>query len=190
VSSQGPAATSEVAVVVLAGGTSRRFGSDKLAAPLGDTTVLDVLVGSLPPGWPVLVVGPRRPLVREVGWVREDPPGGGPLAGVAAALAVLRSAVVAVVAGDMPYAGPAVATLVSTLLTAPPEVGAVIAVDGTGVPNPLLAAYRTAEAFAVLPPSAAGRPARLLLEVAHIEITFTDDVVRDIDSPGDLPGRE
>ena len=58
------------------------------------------------------------------------------------------------------------------------------------MPNPLLAAYRTAAVLAALPPSAAGRPARLLLEVAHVEITFPDDVVRDIDTPGDLPGRE
>ena len=81
---QGPAASSDVTVVVLAGGTSRRFGSDKLAAPLGGSTVLDTVLGSLPPEWPVVVVGPPRECRRPVTWTREDPPGGGPLAGVAA----------------------------------------------------------------------------------------------------------
>ena len=64
-----PVTTSgDVTVVVLAGGTSRRFGSDKLAAPLGGSTVLDTVLGSLPPQWPVVVVGPprdcRRPVTR------------------------------------------------------------------------------------------------------------------------------
>ncbi len=82
---QRPVATSgDVTVVVLAGGTSRRFGSDKLAAPLGGSTVLDTVLGSLPPEWPVVVVGPPRECRRPVTWTREDPPGGGPLAGVAA----------------------------------------------------------------------------------------------------------
>jgi molybdenum cofactor guanylyltransferase len=75
VTSRGSAASSEVTVVVLAGGTSRRFGSDKLAAPLAGTTVLDVLLGSLPAQWPLVVVGSERPVVREVRWVGEDPPG-------------------------------------------------------------------------------------------------------------------
>ncbi len=44
--------STDVTVVVLAGGTSRRFGSDKLAAPLHGSTVLETVVGSLPPGWP------------------------------------------------------------------------------------------------------------------------------------------
>ena len=38
----------DVTVVVLAGGESRRFGSDKLAAPLGGSTVLDHVVAGLP----------------------------------------------------------------------------------------------------------------------------------------------
>ena len=37
-------ASSDVTVVVLAGGTSRRFGSDKLAAPLHGSTVLDTVL--------------------------------------------------------------------------------------------------------------------------------------------------
>ena len=119
--------TSDVTVVVLAGGTSRRFGADKLGARLHGSTVLETVVGSLPAGWPVVVVGPTRECGRPVTWTREDPPGGGPLAGVAAGVLRVRTAVVAVVAGDMPYAGPALERLVAALRTAPPEVGAAVA---------------------------------------------------------------
>ena len=178
--------SSDVTVVVLAGGTSRRFGSDKLGAPLHGSTVLETVVGSLPPSWPVVVVGPRRDGGRAVTWTREDPPGGGPLAGVAAGVAVVETGMVAVVAGDMPYAGPALLTLVAALRTAPPEVGAVVAVDADGVPNPLLAAYRTASVRQTLPVPAANRPAKLLLAVPHVEIAVTGPAGRDVDTPADL----
>ncbi len=119
-------------------------------------------------------------------WAREDPPGGGPLAGVAAGVAVVATDLVAVVAGDMPYAGPALLTLVAALRTAPPEVGAVVAVDAHGVPNPLLAAYRTASVRQALPVPAASRPAKLLLAVPHVEIAITGPAGRDVDTRADL----
>ena len=40
----------DVTALVLAGGSSRRFGSDKLSALLHGTSVLDHLLTSLPPG--------------------------------------------------------------------------------------------------------------------------------------------
>ena len=90
--------------VVLCGGESRRFGSDKTRADLDGVPVLDVLLSSLPPGWDVLCVGPERPTSREaVRWTREDPPGGGPVAGLAAALTVVDSPVTVLLGGDMPY---------------------------------------------------------------------------------------
>ena len=176
----------EVTVVVLAGGTSRRFGSDKLAAPLHGSTVLETVVRSLPQDWPVVVVGPPRECGRPVVWTREDPPGGGPLAGVAAGVAQVETDVVAVVAGDMPYAGPALVTLVAALRTAPPDLGAVAAVDADGVPNPLLAAYRTASLRQALPVPAANRPAKLLLALPHLDLLVTGPASRDVDSQADL----
>jgi molybdopterin-guanine dinucleotide biosynthesis protein A len=178
----------EVTVVVLAGGSSRRFGADKLGAPLHGSTVLDTVLGSLPGEWPVVVVGPQRECVRPVTWAREDPPGGGPLAGVAAGLDALDARFVVVVAGDMPYAGPAVLTLVAALRTAPPEVGAVVALDGQGVPNPLLAAYRVDALRAALPTPVENQPARKLLEVPHLELELPEDAMHDIDTPDDLAG--
>ena len=73
-------------VVVLAGGESRRFGSDKLAADLDGRTLLDATLASVPAGLPVVVVGPARPVRRDVRFVREDPPGGGPAAALVAGL--------------------------------------------------------------------------------------------------------
>jgi molybdopterin-guanine dinucleotide biosynthesis protein A len=176
----------DVTVVVLAGGTSRRFGSDKLDARLRGLTVLESIVGSLPAHWPVVVVGPPRDCGRAVTWAREDPPGGGPLAGVAAGVDVVQTDVVAVVAGDMPYAGPALVMLVAALRTAPPEVGAVVATDDDGRANPLLAAYRTASVRRGLPSPAANRPAKLLLSIPHLEVGVAGPEGRDVDTPADL----
>ena len=44
--------------------------------------MLEVALDGLPDDWRVAVVGPRRQVVREVAFLREDPPGGGPAAGL------------------------------------------------------------------------------------------------------------
>ena len=175
-----------VIVVVLAGGTSRRFGADKLAAPLGTSTVLDRLLGALPSGWPVVLVGPARATVRpDAVWVYEQPSGGGPLAGVAAAMAVARTDVVAVVAGDMPFAAPALATLVAALDASGADVGGAVArVDGRV--NALLAAYRVDALRTALPASPHGLPARTLLTVPHVEVPVPARLARDVDTTDDL----
>lgn len=178
--------TSDVTAVVLAGGTSRRFGSDKLGARLRGVTVLETVVRSLPDNWPVVVVGPPRDCGREVVWTREEPPGGGPLAGVAAGTEVVTTPLVAVVAGDMPFAGRSLERLVEALRSAAPGVGAVVATDDGGVANPLLAAYRTSSVRAALPSPSANRPAKMLLAVPHLEVAVTGPEGRDIDTPTDL----
>ncbi|WP_207556028.1 molybdenum cofactor guanylyltransferase [Intrasporangium flavum] len=175
-----------VTVVVLAGGTSRRFGADKLAAPLGASTVLDRLLAELPARWPVVLVGPVRPTARpDAVWVREEPSGGGPLAGIAAAVPAAESDLVAVVAGDMPFAAPALETLVAALDASGADVGGAVArVDGRD--NALLAAYRTDALRAVLPPEPHGRPARTLLTVPHVAVPVPAGPARDVDTPEDL----
>ena len=176
----------DVTVVVLAGGESRRFGSDKLSAPLGGATVFDHVVSGLPPGWPVVAVGAARKVGREVAWTREDPPGGGPLAAVEAGLAAVRTGILVVVAGDMPFAGGVVGTLVEALHGSDPEVAAAVATDEDGVPNPLLAAYRSDAVREGLPRPTHGRPARSLLQLPHVEVRLTGRAVRDVDTPADL----
>ena len=91
-----------VTAVVLCGGTGRRFGGDKTRADLGGASVLDRLLAGIPADWPVLCVGERRPTARAVTWLREDPPGGGPVAALAAALPRVDTPVLVALGGDMP----------------------------------------------------------------------------------------
>ena len=83
------------------------MGTDKTAAALGTTTVLDHLLDHLPDGWPVVAVGPERPTHRRVRWTRETPTGAGPVAAVAAGLPLVDTDLVVLLAGDMPFAATA-----------------------------------------------------------------------------------
>ncbi|WP_156465443.1 molybdenum cofactor guanylyltransferase [Knoellia sp. Soil729] len=180
-------------VIVLAGGTSRRFGSDKLAALLADgQSVLDRCLVGMPDGWPLVVVGPSRVVPSSVAdrvqFVRESPAGSGPLAGVAAGVAAVTTDLVCVVAGDTPQAGKALPLLVSAL-EADLAVDAVVAGDGDGEgdgqANPLLAAYRTETLRGGVLDSPENRPARSLLSLAH-SVLRVGDQARDVDTPEDL----
>lgn len=206
-----------VVVVVVAGGSGTRFaaahptdpGADKLAAPLHPTPVgaeggpqvpvLAHLVADLVPHWPVLVVGPDRDLPlgdHPVRTVREDPPGGGPLAGFAAGLRAAGSFdppvdVVVLLGGDQPFAASAVPRLVAALEA--PGVRAAVGVDGTGRWQPLLSAHRREDVSRVLDglPDPAGLPLRRLFRDtpgagAVVEVPVDDTESLDVDVPADL----
>lgn len=173
-----------VTVLVLAGGSSRRFGSDKLAADLGGRSVLDHCLAGMPPAWPLVVVGPPRGVPVPASFVREVPPGGGPLAGVAAGLGLVETDVTCLAPGDTPRAGEVLPLLVAAL-AADSTVSAAVLVDGEGHANPLLAAYRTADLRRALPDPAAGVAARVLLTLPHREVRAPFPI-RDVDTPEDL----
>jgi molybdopterin-guanine dinucleotide biosynthesis protein A len=98
---------------VLAGGLARRLeGADKPALVVGGATLLDRVIEACAQARDVVCVGPRRPTRRPVRWTREDPPGSGPVAALAAALELPRSAdgagpgpapSVVVLAADLPF---------------------------------------------------------------------------------------
>ncbi len=175
----------DVTVVVLAGGASTRFGSDKLAAPLRGSTVLDHLLHTLPGAWRVIVVGPERPTVRPVTWAREEPAGGGPLAAAAAGLDGVATDLVAVVAGDMPHAARALVRLAGVLHSAAPTVAAAVGEDDAGLANPLLAVYRTTALREAVPRPAHGLAASRLLAVPHLTVRIAGLGARDIDTVAD-----
>ncbi|SCL22440.1 Molybdopterin-guanine dinucleotide biosynthesis protein A [Micromonospora nigra] len=91
--------------MVLAGGAARRMGGrDKPAVPVGGQPMRDRVLTAVAAADTRVVVGPAGPTPAGVRSTREDPPGGGPVAALAAGLALLDPAttVVAVLAADLP----------------------------------------------------------------------------------------
>lgn len=94
-----------IGAVILTGGTAVRLsGADKASIELGGLTLLEHALGAMLDVDEVVVVGEPVPTTRPVNFVREDPPGGGPAAGLLAGLGCFarRPDVVAVLAVDMP----------------------------------------------------------------------------------------
>ncbi|SDT30301.1 Molybdopterin-guanine dinucleotide biosynthesis protein A [Friedmanniella luteola] len=156
------------AAVVLAGGTSRRFGTDKLAHLVDGRPLLDHTLAGLPDDVDVLLVGPPRPTARAVTALREDPPGGGPTAALVAGLrrALADGAdLVLVLPGDAPGAGAGALVLRDALLST--GHAAVLGVDTGGREQPLQLALRPAAAQRLVelagPDAGAGESARRLV---------------------------
>jgi molybdopterin-guanine dinucleotide biosynthesis protein A len=233
-------------VVVLAGGGSRRLGRDKLAADLGNRTVLGALLEDLRSAAPdaqVVLVGPPERSTPGGLVVQEDPPGGGPVAGLAAGLAAGRNAVaaaeagtaapadgpttasadgpttasadgptaapadgsteappddddlVAVLAGDQPFAAAALPLLVAALNVKTPsttDLDGAVGVDPDGHDQPLLAVYRAGALQQALAELAAGSGlagARVRDLVARLRVTrvpLPETAALDVDTAQDL----
>ncbi|WP_112241970.1 molybdenum cofactor guanylyltransferase [Kribbella monticola] len=103
--------------VVLAGGASARFdGVDKALIQVDGVTLLDRVLTATTSARSTVVVGPERPVCRQVDWATEDPPSGGPVAGIAAGFGNGESPLVVVVSCDLPWLTEAdVATLVANI---------------------------------------------------------------------------
>jgi molybdopterin-guanine dinucleotide biosynthesis protein A len=185
-----------VAGLLLTGGTSRRMGSDKALLEVDGQRLVDRAVIALTAvADPVIEVGPGWSELRAV---REDPPGGGPLAAVAAGAAALRAAghdgPVLVLAVDMPRVG---VDLLRLLAERPGPATAVPRADGH--PQPLCARYGPDALVAVDRLLAAGgRSLRGLLEamdtrggVGWVEEeewgrVAEPEALSDVDTPDDL----
>lgn len=90
--------------MVLAGGGSTRFGGvDKAMLVLDGMSLLDRVLTATIAAESTVVVGPERTVMRTVDWTRESPPGGGPVAGIAAGLAVGQAPVVVLLSCDLPW---------------------------------------------------------------------------------------
>ncbi len=127
------------AAVVLGGGSSRRFGADKLAVTLADgrSVLAHAVAAAATVAEDVVVVvapGAGRPtdLPDRMRIVHDAEPAAGPLLGLVAGLGAVANETVLVVGGDMPALEPAVLRLLVEAVEADPQVeGARLEVEGS-----------------------------------------------------------
>ena len=133
--------------VILCGGGGRRLdGADKAALVVGDRSLLDRAVAAVASAHTTIAVGPRHETERAVVWTIEDPPGGGPVAAIAAGLELVTQAVVVVLGVDFPFVD---AGHVLRLIECVNGDGAIVT-DNTGRHQFLVGAYRVASLQASL----------------------------------------
>jgi molybdopterin-guanine dinucleotide biosynthesis protein A len=169
--------------IVLAGGSARRFGSDKTRARFLGATLIDRVIEACSAARKIIVAGDERPVARQVTWVREHPPGGGPAAGIAAALPEVGTALVAVLAADLPLIAPE--DVVTLLDHAEGHDGALF-VDRHGRRAPVAAVYATEALSRALTTEVAGRSlVRLVSSLDLAEVPASHRIV-DVDVPEDL----
>ena len=168
--------------IVLAGGGSRRMGADKLTMDVGGVTMLDRVLSAVAGADRRVVVGPRRDTTADVVWCREEPPGGGPAAGLRAGLDHVGDEQVVVLAGDQPFADPGA---VASLLAAIGAADGAVAVDATGRLQWLCSAWRAG----ALRKTALGPDASLRATLGALDwrpVRLDGPATFDCDTPQDL----
>jgi molybdopterin-guanine dinucleotide biosynthesis protein A len=176
--------------IVLAGGRSNRFGSDKLAVAVDGVPLLDRVLAATAGAGRRIVVGDRRRVTTPVLWTREHPTGGGPAAGVVAGLALVTAPWVLLLAGDLPYVR---ACTVTRLLQAGQDGDGAVLVDDSGRRQHLCCAVRAEalRASAGTQDDWHGRSVRTLLAgLELIEVAAAQGEAHDVDVPEDLPTRQ
>jgi molybdopterin-guanine dinucleotide biosynthesis protein A len=192
--------TDRIGGIVLAGGRSARFGTDKLAAVVDGRPLLEHAIARVQAVAQVVVVvlapGSARDLPSGVLVAHDDEAYQGPLAGLAAGLAVMPGDVgrVLVVGGDMPSLSPAVLRLLIEALV--DETEAAVLDDGGPMPMAVRAPAAASAAGGLL----AGGERRLRALPEHLGALVIRGpdwraldpdaaTLRDIDRPTDLAGR-
>jgi molybdopterin-guanine dinucleotide biosynthesis protein A len=137
----------EVDALVLSGGRAARMGAAKPALEVGGVPLLVRVTAALTSVEKVVVVGTTVPGARADVVCREEPPGAGPVAAVAAGMRHVRAPVVLLLGADLPFL---TADAVDALLRTRGDADRAVAVDGAGREQPLLSAWRTAALEAAL----------------------------------------
>ncbi|HEX3792192.1 MAG TPA: NTP transferase domain-containing protein [Pseudonocardiaceae bacterium] len=180
-----------LAAVVLAGGAGRRLGGvDKPGLVIDGSTLLEHALAGVAGADPMVVVGPARPTDRPVRWTVEQPPGGGPAAGLAAGLTALGAdfpdhGQVVVIAADLVGLRPDTVTRLRAALD-DPLAGAVL-VDEHGHTQWLTGVWRVGALRAAMPADAAGLSLRRVLGGLTVaRLAAWPGEVEDVDTPADL----
>ncbi|MDR2690266.1 MAG: molybdenum cofactor guanylyltransferase [Azoarcus sp.] len=171
--------------LILAGGASRRMGSDKAALRIGGQSLLQRMIDLTQALFPTVLLSVRQPREVQIAQVCDAQPGLGPLGGVCAGLRRAGTSWVFVVAVDMPYLKPETITRLAAMRG---EHQAVIPVVD-GHPQPLAAFY----AVTVLPAleSALAQEANcgLYAGLAGLDVLHTIEELPDfidLDTPEDV----
>lgn len=189
--------------IILGGGTARRLGGvSKPDVNYRGRRLLDHVLDSLGEAVTgrIVVVAPETVAVPDgVARTLEEPPFGGPVAGIAAGLAQLAAAVpatldddlVAILTCDAPAAGRALPTLRSALTSEPSRHDCAIGRDIAGREQYLLGVYRVAalqRRIAEWGPSVlAGAPVWKFISALDIAVVdLPAELTHDIDTPEDL----
>jgi molybdopterin-guanine dinucleotide biosynthesis protein A len=163
--------------IVLAGGRARRLGGvDKAGVLIGSRSLLQRVLDAVADAQLVVVAGPERPglvAAGELRWCQEDPPGGGPLAAMAAAVPSTSADRVVVLAADLPWIAPAIPVLLAGCV----GHDAAVLTDGDGRANIAAAAWRRTALLAAL--TAVGPPAG-----AALRLLYRSADVAEIDDAG------
>ena len=176
-----------IAVLLAGGGGSRLGGRHKPGITIAGQTLLDRALAAVADAERVVVVGPEQPTSRPVRWTREDPPGGGPVAALAAGLAGQDTDEVIVLATDL---GGITADTVDRLratLAEQPHADGVVLRDRTGRRQWLIGAWRPGPLKAALPANPHGASLhRTLAGLAVAELPELPGESFDVDTPADL----
>lgn len=168
--------------VILAGGRSRRLGTDKALVRLGGRTLLEHAASALGSLCAPLIIAGRVPATavdQGVIWAADLRPGAGPLAGLEAGLAVAPQGWVAAAACDQPFLRPALLALLWSRARRS-TAGAVIPVVG-GQPQPFPGLYHTCLRPLVARVLEAGpAPVRALFDLIAVE-TVDEAEIRTVD---------
>ncbi|GAA6525978.1 molybdenum cofactor guanylyltransferase [Intrasporangium sp. DVR] len=171
------------------------MGRHKPALTVGGRAIVARVIDAVP-GWPVVVVGSGARVPEGTRVVSEQPPGGGPVAGIAAGWAALTDGsyaaelgpdgpdVVVVLAGDLPF----LTRDHLEALVAAADGGVAVTVSTSG-PNWLCSAWPAQLLRSRL--AAVGAPAgvsvrRLLGDVPRVETPDRHDIATDVDTPEEL----
>jgi molybdopterin-guanine dinucleotide biosynthesis protein A len=157
---------------------------------LGHQQLIHHILTGIPKEFEIIIVG-ADPLFTLASYrcVQENPVGGGPVAGIAAALELCESEIVGVLATDMPFAGAHMIHLLSAMTS---HDDAIIFVDSEGFKQPLAALYRREGLETAL--SKIGNPhgASMRTLISHLnihEIPMSPEIEKamiDVDTPHDL----
>ena len=184
----------DVEGLVLAGGTSRRFGSDKPSFPVQGLSMAQRVVNAMSPLVSPIRVSmstPQQVPVESLEHVLDMYPGLGPLAGIHAGLVHCTAAWLLVVAADYPFISSEDLRLVLDSRT--DACRAVVAEDGSGRLQPLCACYRRDARKLVEDNLQADRLTMqdLIHDLGSVEtVKLKGDGLRNINRPSDLPPEE